>query len=192
MQEYETPLAGAAQERAAQPGRAAGGTQPGKRAEKIWKKCWRPLQEQATALRGLAEGFCGGFYQSLVLREAESAETRHAVLMAANRFVLTDGEGPRAGGAGGAGSRTPRKAGAPRNTRSHSRAFTAGFAEEETRLHPPDGPAFSGERFQRHFSAAADLLYRISQADGRPERLVARHELDALLAWGETVSARAQ
>lgn len=146
---------------------------------------------QGSEYRLLARTFIDPLYQSLALREAENAEVRRAELMATNRFLLPDGEAQaiRALEELVANNRESRRAleHALRLAR-----FRMELAEEEYRLNPPELSGFSIERFKTHYDAAVDLLYRISQADGRAERLVAKHELDALLALGETIEKRSR
>ena len=66
------------------------------------------------------------------------------------------------------------------------------LAEEEVRLHPPEELDFSLAKFKEHYDKALDLLYRIAQSDGHRERLIAKHELDALLEFGEWIQLRAK
>lgn len=147
------------------------------------------LGRQAADLRLLADAQPDPLYRALALVEAERVDVRRAELMAANRQVLTDGE------------RQAMQAleKVVTDHRGSARAlehalrlahYHRSLAEEEVRLYTPESLEFRGDYFRTHFEASRDLLYRISQADGRPERQVARHELDALLVWGEQVSRR--
>lgn len=149
------------------------------------------LGSQSTEYRQLSRSFQDALYQSLALRESESAELRRAELMIANRYLLVDGE------------QQAQKAledliaNNKESARSLEHALRLAhyhreLAEEEVRLRQPELSGFSLDRFKTHYDAAVDLLYRISQADGRRERLVARHELDALLEYGGQIEARAR
>ncbi len=149
------------------------------------------LAGQASDFRRLAREFDGEFYQSLAMVEAEEAEVRRAELMARNRDLLADGEDQ----ALRALESLVRNHQESRRRLEHALRlahFHRQLAEQEVRLRPPSRAGFSRETFQEHFDAAVDLLYRISQADGRPERQVARHELDGLLAWGEQIRSQAR
>jgi hypothetical protein len=148
------------------------------------------LREQAAEFRRFAGAQEDAFYASLARVEAEQAETTRAELVAANRWLLPDGETQALDGfntlvADHTGSKRALEH-ALRLARFHRE-----LAEEEVRLHPPGTLDFDRTRFLRHVDAALDLVYRVSQADGRPERLVASHELDTLLALREMVLARA-
>ncbi|MCC6548098.1 hypothetical protein IT570_13105 [Candidatus Sumerlaeota bacterium] len=188
--EYETELKEDCQRRIDALGRliVAGGIPP---ANANLEDTINFLGSQAGEYRQLSRSFTDGLYQSLALREAESAELRRSELMIANRHLLIDGE------------QQAQKAledliaGNKESSRSLEHALRLAhyhreLAEEEVRLHQPELGGFSLERFKAHYDAAVDLLYRISQADGRRERLVARHELDALLEYGGQIEARAR
>lgn len=149
------------------------------------------LEGQAAELRELAGTYTESLYQSLALRELEEAELRRAELLAANRFLLPDGERQAQRALQDLVS-THRQSARGMEHALRLARYHRELAEEEVRLNPPDRLGFSADRFRRHYDAATDLLYRISQADGRPERLIARHELDAVLALGEEVARRAR
>lgn len=148
------------------------------------------LEARGRELRQLAGKFDDPLYVSLALREAEDADVRRAELMAMNRALIPDGDRQ-------AQQALERVVASHRESRrglEHAMRlahFHKALAEEEVRLHPPEQAGFSFDRFKRHYDAAADLLYRVSQADGRPERLVAKHELDAWLQYGEQIQQRA-
>ena len=149
------------------------------------------LEDQGRELRELAATFDEPLYRSLAMREAEEAEVRRAEMMAVNRFLLPDGERQAQLAFEELVANHRRSARAMEHALRLAR-YHRELAEEEVRLNPPERLGFSADRFRRHYEAASDLLYRISQADGRPERLVARHELDAVLALGEEVARRAR
>jgi hypothetical protein len=146
----------------------------------------RLLADQAAEFRRLATSYPIQPYQGLALREAEEAEVRRAELFIAGRWLFQNGEAQ-------ALEALEQLVSNHRNSaRSFSHAlrlarFHRQLAEEVVRLSPPDRLGFPEEKFKQHFDAAADLFYRISQADGFAERRTARHELDGLLAWGEHV-----
>ncbi len=149
------------------------------------------LEEQGRELRELAGTFDEALYRSLAMREAEEAEVRRGEMMAANRFLLPDGERQALLAFEELVSNHRQSARAMEHALRLAR-YHRDLAEEEVRLNPPERLGFSADRFRRHYEEATDLLYRISQADGRPERLIARHELDAVLALGEEVARRAR
>lgn len=139
----------------------------------------------------LSEQLDAPFYRALARREAESTEIRRAEFMTSVRRLLPDGD---------AQAQAAHEAIVARH-RESSRSiehalrlarFHRTMAEDEARQNPPAGLAFDRTRFQRHYRAALDLMYRVSQADGRPERLLALHELDALLEYGRQVDRESQ
>ncbi|MDX2177427.1 MAG: hypothetical protein SF028_13255 [Candidatus Sumerlaeia bacterium] len=130
------------------------------------------------------------FYASLARREWENADVRRAELIAANVLLLPNGE-ELARSALDELVRTHQNSARALEHALRLGDFHADMARLELRLNPPGQAFFDRARFQRHYEAAADLYYRVSQADGRPERLVAKHRLDALLALGTLVSQRA-
>lgn len=144
------------------------------------------LADQAAEFRMIAGTTERQPYRGLALREAEEAEVRRAELLVAARLLLPNGELEAISALEQlvANHRTSARAfgHVMRLARYHRQ-----LAEQIVRLNPPDRPGFPFDRFRNHFDAASDLLYRVAQADGAPERRVARHELDALLAWGATV-----
>ncbi len=149
------------------------------------------MANQARELRALASRAENDILRGIVLREAEAAEVRRAELMAANRWMLPDGEEQALQALTNVVSNHRESHRAMEHALRLAR-YHKSLAEEEFRIRPPDGLEFNRERFQRHFDAAADLLYRVSQADGRPERKIARHELDALLNFGQMVQEKAR
>lgn len=147
------------------------------------------LDGQAAELREYARTLDDPWYRSLALREWEATDVRRAELLAANRFLVADGDSQAVEAFAALLSNHRESARALEHALRLAR-FHRSLAEEEARLNPPETVWFSGERFKHHYDQATDLFYRISQADGEPERLVARHELDALLRFGETVGER--
>jgi len=149
------------------------------------------LARRATDLRLLAGTFEDDFYRGLALRESEAVSVRRGELMATHRYLLPDGEQQaiRALEQLVSDHRDSARGMEHALRLAH---FHYTLAEEEVRLNPPEGSTFSVERFRRHYDRAVDLMYRVAQADGRDEKLVARHELDALLAFGEQIQRRAR
>lgn len=149
------------------------------------------LATRATDLRRVARTMEDSYYSSLALREAEQMDVVRAELMATHRYLLPDGE-RQAIEALEALVNNHRES---RRALAHAlrlARFHKALAEEEVRINPPEGPGFSVDRFQVHYDRSVDLLYRISQADGRPEKNLARFELDAMLAFGEQIRERAR
>ncbi len=147
------------------------------------------LRAKASDFRRIAQEIDDANYQSLALREAEDADIRRTELMATNRWLLPDGEAQAAAALGEMLTYHRESARSLEHALRLARYHTD-LAMEEVRLHPPERLGFLRDRFTRHYEAATDILYRVSQADGRPERLLAQHELDALLALGEQVNDR--
>lgn len=130
------------------------------------------------------------FYQALAERAAESAEVREAEWLAAQRIPgIEESSLP----AERALEELIRKHRDSRRALEHAlrlARFHAALAQEEVRLTPPEYAAFDEARFRNHLEAAADIYHRLSQADGRREKLLAERELSALLALADDVSDR--
>ena len=148
------------------------------------------LRAQAEAVADLAARTADPFAAALAHREAEQADVDRAELLATNRWILPDGENQALEALNSLVS----------NQRTSFRAlehalrlasFHRQLAEEELRLHPPSTLEFDADRFATHLNRARDILYRVSQADGRPERLLATHELDTVIALGELAADQA-
>lgn len=149
------------------------------------------LAEQAARYRSLAQDLGPGIHRALALAEAEQAEVVRAELAAANRWVLEDGEA-RAEALLAALFRD--HADSHRALAHALRLADYHFevGREHSRLNPPYTLEFDRGLFVARMDAALDLYYRVSQADGRPERLEAQHRLDAALAFRDAVLARAE
>ncbi|MDK2970487.1 MAG: hypothetical protein PWP23_242 [Candidatus Sumerlaeota bacterium] len=150
----------------------------------------RSLQRQAEAFRKLATEIEDAEYQALARVEAESAEVQRAEMLAANRWVLPDGE------AQALEALRTIVANHSESRRGLEHAlrlarFQRELAEEEARLNPPETLEFRADRAFALLDDSLEILYRVSQADGRPERLVAARELDAVLALKEMLRSRA-
>ncbi len=129
------------------------------------------------------------YYASLALAESEQAEVNRAELLASNRWLLPDGETQAID------SLRALVANHTQSARSLEHALRLGrlyreLAEQEIRLHPPTRLDFDKERALGYLDQSLDVLYRVSQADGRPERLVAAQELDTVLVLREMVVDR--
>lgn len=147
------------------------------------------LRAKASDYRRLSQDIEDPQYKSLALREVEDADIRRAELMVANRWLFPDGEAQAAAALEQLLSSHRESARSLEHALRLAR-YHKDLALEEVRLHPPERLGFLRDRFTQHFDAASDIFYRVSQADGRPERLIAQHELDALLAIGEQVNSR--
>lgn len=148
------------------------------------------LERRSDAFAREATETDDAFVASLSLREQETADIERAELLASNAMILPDGDEQALAALTRVVSRHQASARALEHALRLAR-FHVELAHQEAYLNPPTGSAFDVDRFRRHYQAGLDLLYRISQADGRPERIIARHELDALLALGEMVDQRA-
>ena len=148
------------------------------------------LSDSATALRRLASEADKPLYRSLALAEAEQAEVMRAEILANNRWVLKDGEA-RALDALAALTRDHAESHRALSHALRLARFHRQLAEEEARVSPPGTLEFDRRYFVENVDAALDLLHRVSQADGRPERLVATYELDTVLALREMVLEQA-
>lgn len=149
------------------------------------------LATRATDLRRVVRMMEDRYYSSLAMREAEQMDVVRAELMATHRYLLPDGERQAVDALEALVSNHRESRRALAHALRLAR-FHKALAEEEVRINPPEGPGFSVDRFQVHYDRAVDLLYRISQADGRPEKNLARFELDAMLAFGEQIRERAR
>ncbi|MBI1293042.1 hypothetical protein GC173_17675 [bacterium] len=148
------------------------------------------LADQAAEFRRIASTAAQP-YRGLALREAEESEVRRAELLVAGRLLIPNGEAEAVAALEQLVATHRASARAYAHVMRLAR-FHRELAEQLARLSPPDRPGFPFEKFRSHFDAASDLLYRVAQADGFPERAVARHELDALLAWGQTIQDAAR
>lgn len=130
------------------------------------------------------------FDAALARALAEQADVARAELLAATRLLIDDGE---------ARALAAQEAllvdhADSRRALEHAlrlATFHRELAEQEARLRPPETLDFDSLTVFRHLDAALDIYARVTQADGAEERLVARHELDATLAWRRMVRDRA-
>jgi len=147
------------------------------------------LDRQAVEFERLADEGDDPIYAALARCEAEQAEVGRAELLAANRMMLADGDAQALEAFESLVSKHRDSARALEHALRLA-SFRRRLAEEELRLNPPETLRFDRARVLAHLDACLDLLHRVSQADGRPERLVARHELDAVLALRDDVLDR--
>ncbi len=150
----------------------------------------RALAERSGAYWELSSSFGDPLYASLAKVESEQAEIDRAELLVSARALLPDGNRQAL--------ESLRTLAANHTTSARGlehvlwlASLHRDLAEEEIRIRPPESAAFDAARTMEHLEECLDLLYRVSQADGRPERLVAKHELDAVLALREMVLDRA-
>lgn len=148
-------------------------------------------ERSAAAFGRIATETGDAFYKALALREQEAAEVRRAETLAAFRRIIPDGDEQARQALASVISNHRESARALEHALRLAR-YHRELAEEEMRLNPPAGAWFDRDRFRTNIEASLDLLYRVSQADGRPERLVAMHELDAVLALADLAAGRAQ
>lgn len=188
--EEETALGEVALRRAAHLERLLEARHPPTRSGSL-EDLLRSLQEQARACLRLAEEFDDPLYAALARVEAEQAQVRRAELLAVNRWVLPDGE---------AQALEAFRQLLATHSRSHRALehalrlarYHRELAEEEIRMHPPGTIDFDRARVIGLIDQSLDLLYRVSQADGREERILAAKELDAVIALRELVIARSE
>jgi hypothetical protein len=138
----------------------------------------------------MAETCRGTRWEQLALIEREAAETARAEFLDANQILLAGGE---------ARAREAFEA----LVRNHSQSrrglghalrlaeFHLAAARRLDRLHDPERGAFEWTPFAEHLERALDLLYRVGQADGHPEKILAQHRLDEALAYYDLVRRRA-
>lgn len=118
--------------------------------------------------------------QSFALRAAEDVAVRHAELLASNRLLLENGEQL----AIDALKQMIKTYGESARSMNHALRLARLYrelAEEELRLNPPSGYRFNRNLCLAYLNESLDLIYRISQADGTEEKLIAQRELDTLL-----------
>jgi len=149
------------------------------------------LRQQAVLLQRKSREMSGTTQQYLALAVAEQAEVLHAEYLAAHRWVLTSGD-ERAEEAMRALVENHRQSWRGLEHALRLVRLYRELAEEELRLHPPHTAGFDTTRVFSNLDKSLDLLSRVSQADGRPERLVASRELDTLLALREMVAERSR
>lgn len=149
------------------------------------------LADQSAAWNQWARADGRAWYDGSIARAlAEQADVARAELLAATRLLIDDGDA-RAVAAHEALLVDHAES---RRALEHALRLATlhrGMAEQEARLRPPETLDFDATTVFKHVDAALDLYARVSQADGAEERLVARHELDAVLAWRRMVRDRA-
>ena len=156
------------------------------------------LEDQVAAYGEIAQSFYelanleeNELDQSLALMEAENAEIARANLLANNYQFFPDGE-RQAREALSALQNDHRES---RRVLEHALAearFLRRLIENELRLRPAEGLNFDSNRVLALFEDCLDILYRVSQADGRPEKRIAALELDTMLALRDEVIDRAR
>jgi tetratricopeptide (TPR) repeat protein len=147
------------------------------------------LLTQGAEYRALADLMTDPFFQSLSLKESEDADVARIELLIGNRYNFPNGDLQ----ALRALEQLVQIHQESRRGMSHAlrlARFHRLLAEEEVRLHPPEELDFSFTKFKEHYDKALDLFYRISKTDGHRERLIAKHELDALLEYGQWIQLR--
>ncbi len=149
----------------------------------------KAVEDQAAEFRKASEFSADEFYGALAAREAETLEVQHAELIVANMQFFPDGAKEAGKALELVFSRNRQSARAVEHMLRIAQ-FHRRMAEQIARINPPETAGFSSSQFQEHYGTATNLLYQISQMDGKPERLIAKHDLDALLAFGEQVQAR--
>lgn len=148
------------------------------------------LLTERRALSELAETETDPFYAALALREQEQRGVALAELLAQTRALLDDGD-QRAIAALEDLLDIHMESHRFEQHQLRLARFHGQLAAEEARLRPPESAQFDASRYERHFRAASDVYYELTQADGTPEKLLAEQELAALLAFGEYVARRA-
>lgn len=147
------------------------------------------LDRQASAFADFSARQTDPWYAALGRCGAEQSAVARTELLMTNRWVLVDGEQQALDALQGLVSDNAKSVRALEHALRLAR-FHREIAEQEMRLHPPTALDFDEDRAFTHIDQALDLLYRISQADGRPERLVAARELDTVLALREMLLER--
>lgn len=156
-------------------------------AEAFLAECARQITEWSV----LTETCRGTRWEQLARIEREAAEVARAEFLEANQTLLAGGEA-RAREAFEALLRDHAES---RRGLAHAlrlAEFHLACARRVERLHDPERGAFEWIPFAEHVERALDLLYRVSQADGRPEKILAQHRLDEALAYHDLIRRRAR
>lgn len=138
------------------------------------------LERSEAALSAYAEEQEEALLKSFVLRSAEEVAVRRAELLASNRLLLENGNELAISSLKELNTTYADSARALNHALRLARLYRE-LAEEELRLHPPSGHRFDRDLCLAYLNESLDLLYRISQADGTEEKLIAQRELDTLL-----------
>ncbi len=149
------------------------------------------LERRAAELRALAERHRATRWETLARIETESLEVARAEFLDACQAFLPEGESRalrafEALAADHAGSR---------RALSHAlrlARFHLDRARRLERLADPERATFDRAAWMTRLEEALEILHRVSQADGRPEKIEARHLLDAALAYADRVRERAR
>ena len=145
---------------------------------------------QSKRFRELAQRQTDAHLAAIALLESENADVAQAELTAASRWTIPNGDQAVLAALEGV-VRTHRDSARSLEHALRLARWHRELAEEEARLHAPNRFGFNEDRFRQHAEAALGLYARVAQADGRDERLIARHDLDATLALMESVLNRA-
>jgi len=142
------------------------------------------VQRKSNLLKQFVENTEDELFKSFGMRAAENLDVTRAEILATNRLILEEGE---------QGAITALQQVAQTHNESSRRfehvlrlaQFYRTLAEEEIRLHPPTSFDFNPQRALLYMDQSLDLLYRVSQADGYPEKIIAQKELDTVLSLKE-------
>jgi len=148
-------------------------------------------ERQIADFQALADQYRGTRWEALARIERETLEMSRAELLDANQFAISAG----ANRAREAFEQLVRDHPESRRALSHAlrlARFHLDQARLLERLQDPERGRFDWSSFSSHLEIALDILHRVSQADGHPEKILARHELDDALAYYDMVRARAR
>lgn len=148
-------------------------------------------ERQIADLQAFTDQFRGTRWEALGRMERETIEMLRAELIDANQFAIPSG----AQRAQQAFEQVARDNPDSRRALSHALRI-ARFHLDQARLleqtQDPERGHFDWSGFSSHLEVALDLLHRVSQADGHPEKVLARHQLDEALAYYEMIRKRAR
>lgn len=188
--DFDTPLRPGAREAAELAGRFAAilspRTEPDS-AEAFLADSARQIAEWIV----LAETCRATRWEQLARIEREAAEVARAEFLDANQMLLANGEAR----AREAFEALVRDHAESRRGLGHAlrlAEFHLECARRLERMYDPERGAFEWMPFAEHVERALDLLYRISQADGHPEKILAQHRLDETLAYYDLIRQRAR
>ncbi len=138
------------------------------------------LKRSENALLSMANQQENSLLQSFALRAAEDVAVRRSELLASNRLLLENGDELAIDSLKEMISTFNESARSMNHALRLARLYRE-LAEEELRLNPPSGHRFDRNLCLAYLNESLDLIYRISQADGTQEKLIAQRELDTLL-----------
>ena len=149
------------------------------------------LDRQWADLQALGERYRASRWENHARIEIENAEIARAEFLIEHLGVLLDGEARALQALENLVRNHPKS----RRGLGHAMRlaeFHLELARRMERLGDPERGSFDLTPAADHLESALDILYRVTQADGRPEKILAQHRLDEILAYYDILRRRAK